>query len=499
LTKKLSTLPRARSTWRKTAHHADINIYDDVWVLRNEGQRVSLNFGLLTELVSPEFEFEIRHLFAKLVAVYVASTSVAYFNAFLALLRSSQNTPKRGLSIIDGELVALWMNSSPSAARVSQLKGLFKAWRRFHGSFVEEEAFDLINRLNIPTNSGVYSTVLTWDENNGPYRPSEDEAIRVALDDAFNEGKLNLDEYSLFRVLRGTGARISAIADLKVGDLRQEEGRSYIRIPMKKQRGIAGWREAFLPWKPVTQGLSNILAMQIETNVTPRLAPEEDRNQAPIFPSKRAKVLSSPQGHRSISTLIRTYRRVMERLEVVSPITGHIIHGYPRRDRHTFLTMLALRGCSAEEIAANAGHINATSCQAYVDASIDHFQRMEKLVGAAFIPVADRFIGTVSESHNDPNSEDAIWSEQAEGLGSCKAGGCNAIESGVAPLSCYTCRKFHAWADAPHADLLEYLLEEVDRLKVSGHEVVAETKTSTIVAIGDLLERIRQNQEKIDG
>ncbi|PZX09558.1 tyrosine-type recombinase/integrase [Celeribacter halophilus] len=411
MTKKLSTLPRARSTWRKTAHHADINIYDDVWVLRNEGQRDSLNFGLLTELVSPEFEFEIRHVFAKLVAVYVASTSVTYFNAFLALLRSSQNTPKCDLSIIDGELVALWMNSSPSAARVLQLKGLFKAWRRFHGTFVEDEAFDLINRLNIPTNSGVYSTVLTWDENDGPYRPSEDEAIRVALDDAFNEGKLNLDEYSMFRVLRGTGARLSSIADLKVGDLRHEEGRSYIKIPMKKQRGIAGWREAFMPWKPVTQGLSNILAMQIETNVTPRLAPEEDRNQAPIFPSKRAKDLSSPHGHRSISTLKKTYGKVMERLEVVSPVTGHVIHGNPRRDRHTFLTMLALRGCSAEEIAANAGHINVTSCQAYVDASIDHFQRMEKLVGAAFIPVADRFIGTVSESHNDPNSEEAIWSE----------------------------------------------------------------------------------------
>ncbi|WP_139222559.1 hypothetical protein [Celeribacter halophilus] len=69
----------------------------------------------------------------------------------------------------------------------------------------------------------------------------------------------------------------------------------------------------------------------------------------------------------------------------------------------------------------------------------------------------------------------------------------------MAPLACYTCRKFHAWADAPHADLLENLLEEVDQLKVSGHEAVAETKTSTIVAISDLLERIRQDQEKIDG
>jgi hypothetical protein len=43
------------------------------------------------------------------------------------------------------------------------------------------------------------------------------------------------------------------------------------------------------------------------------------------------------------------------------------------------------------------------------------------------------------------------------------------------------------------------LMEDVDRLRADGHATVADTRLPTIIAIGDLLERIRQEGEHGNG
>jgi hypothetical protein len=224
-----------------------------------------------------------------------------------------------------------------------------------------------------------------------------------------------------------------------------------------------------------------------------------------MFPPRRGKVATADgiEGHVNRHDLYHAFVRTFDDLGVVSPLTGKRMVVNPRRERHTVLTGLAMNGCTAEEIAANAGHENPTSCQPYVDASIDHFQRMESLVGEAFIPVADRFLGKVVRGEADreaARSPDAVLRDRTlEPVGSCEVGGCGAVDAGVAPVACYTCRKFRAWADAPHADLLDRLLTEQAELVEGGHPEVAETRTATIVAIGDLLEAIRLRKESADG
>jgi len=166
--------------------------------------------------------------------------------------------------------------------------------------------------------------------------------------------------------------------------------------------------------------------------------------------------------------------------------------------------MLAMDGCTAQEIAANAGHSNPASCEIYVEASTDHFQRMESIVGDAFIPVADRFMGRVIQTEDsDRNVVDnpgaKILDRDMNGVGSCGVGGCNALEAGAAPFACYTCRKFRAWADAPHLQLLDHLEMEYRRLARDGHQAVADTKIQTIVAISDLLEAIQKHRGVVDG
>jgi len=189
---------------------------------------------------------------------------------------------------------------------------------------------------------------------------------------------------------------------------------------------------------------------------------------------------------------------LFKRLKVVSPITGRQIIVSPQRERHTVLTGLAMLGCNSKEIAANAGHADPRSCEPYVDASIDHFQRMERLVGEAFIPIADRFLGKVIRenqdrtAYNDPNA--VLRDRSMTGVGSCQIGGCGAITSGVAPVACYTCRKFRAWKNAPHEAILASLRDQQQTLHEAGHAEVADTKTATIVAVEDLIEAIKKQE-----
>lgn len=490
---------RTQSSRRRSAHGVSFDLFDDVWVLRIAGGRISFTWTDLRSWCSAELEMQIREVFSRIAAVHPASSTCSYVTALKRFLNSSSLQTGSRSDRIDATMLANWLGTRPPSAYVGQMRALLLIWRRLRGQGVDAEAFDFAERMVASVGNGNYSGVLTWDETLGPYRPADDEAIRIALDDAFNEGDISLDEYALFRVLRGTGARTESIADLKVEDFRHEGGKWFLRIPMKKQRGILGWRLHFLPWKPISQGLAHVLNLHIDNNIRSRCPRNVDLGLAPLFPASREKDLSLPGAHRPKRTLQRHYEKVMAKLAVVSPITGTMISGNPRRDRHTFLTMLAMNGCTADEIAANAGHSSSASCEPYVDAAIGHFQRMEKLVGAAFVPVADRFLGGVTTSATDERAADPILSDEATGVGSCGIGGCNAIEAGVAPLACYTCRKFRAWSDAPHADLLEILMDEVDRLRADGHAAVAETRMPTIIAIGDLLERIRQNEEQPHG
>ncbi|PWL19813.1 MAG: hypothetical protein DCO81_07690 [Candidatus Aquiluna sp. XM-24bin5] len=448
--------------------------------------------------MTAQFNIQMREVFARIASVTPALSCKAYQMVLRNLIAFGNEQAGCNINSLSAEAFSGWLGTQPGPAKIAQIKTLFKMWINLRGKGIDVEALELGHRVIVPK-SDSYANVLTWDSDFGPYRPSEDEAIRIALDDAFNEGDICINKYALFRVLRGTGMRIGSVVDLKLEDLRQDNGRWFLRIPHEKQRGVAGWRVQFMPWKPISQGLANVLQMHIEANVLPKVHQDTEVQIAPLFPRVRAKDLSLPSAHLPTSTAQSTYKSVIERLAVVSPITGRIITGHPHRDRHTYLTMLAMNGCTADEIAANAGHSSSKSSEPYVHAAIDHFQRMEKFVGAAFIPIADRFLGAVTTSARDSHADDPIIDAHASGVGSCQIGGCSAIEAGVAPLACYTCRKFRAWADAPHADLLEMLIEDVERLRAEGHATVADTRLPTIIAIGDLLERIRQEGGQDDG
>ncbi|MER2510408.1 MAG: hypothetical protein ABTQ27_16885 [Amaricoccus sp.] len=486
----------------QTAFASDGTPFDpsvDDWSIRSRSRK-GLNFARFREITSPALIEAAKRPFRLLVETRNLNSVFAAFQQFRSLLLVAYQRRDFPVDVIDAEDMAAWI-ARGNARYIGQIKLLFDAWRMLKAFGVEKEVFDFLNSVRAPTNDSL-AAVRTWDPDAGPYRPAEDAALKVALDNGFNEGLVGLYGYALARTLRGLGMRPVQLASMKLCDLQRTGGRVEMHIPLAKQRGVPE-RGAFMPWKPITQGLADILFLHVSENVMPRIGPGGDPELAPLFPVKGTQLLfpsSGFEGHPNSEAIQKLHSGIFKKLGVISPLTGEPIVVNPRRERHTVLTSLAMNGCNSAEIAANAGHVDLRSCEAYVEASIDHFQRMERLVGEAFIPIADRFLGTVVRQEADTKAAadpDAILlNREMAGVGSCQIGGCNAVEAGVAPVACYTCRKFRAWADAPHEALLEALLTDQERLLAEGHAEVAETRTATIVAISDLLEAIKLREGK---
>lgn len=470
----------------------------DRWVLKHHASSVSLNLGALRERLTEDLFEDVRRVFLNLVQTINPHSAYTAHVTLLSLVRHANGKRGETVAQIDSQDVSSWVMDGNSS-RVNLLKIYSNRAKILKSKSFSSCAYSLVASIKVDGASH-YESVRTWDPKTGPYRPSEDFALKTALDGAFNDGNVSLRDYVIARLFRGLGIRPTQVALLKVGDVLETGGSASIRIPKVKDRG-SGSRESFMPPKPITRELLDVLQLHITVNVEPRLASGFPISDAPVFPAARAHVINSTdlEVHINVRKVSQVLSDVFAMLSVKSPITGEIIHVNPRRERHTFLTQLAMNGCGALEIAANAGHASPQSCEAYVDASIDHYQRMERLVGEAFIPMADRFLGNVTNSEDDISEQHShIYSEDMNEVGSCASGGCDAIDAGVAPFACYSCRKFNAWADAPHEDLLNMLIEEQALLNEQGHGAVAETKTQTIVAITDLLEAIRQRGNSND-
>ncbi len=484
----------------RAASGVDFDIYSNRWLLKNTGNRDIINIGAIVPLVGPQLQDSIRTVFAAIAGGRPGNTAASWFYTFRSLVEVVAKEIGGPIVEIDAEHIAIWAHKTggTNLTALSHIRSAILTWEKLRSPGVTEEAFDIVKRLRRPKDPAILGAVISWDPVQGPYRPAEDEAIRDAIDRAFNDDRVSLAEYAMFRTFRATGARPESVSRLKVEDFRAEGSQGFIRIPMVKQQGDA-WRESFMPWKPITQGFANLLSMHIEANIRPNIVKGIDIAQAPIFPAQRFQIGSDQNNHIRTLSLGKTYIKIFKKLNIISPLSGEAIHGTPKRDRHTFLTMLAMHGCTAKEIAANAGQTKESSCEPYVHAGIGHFQRMEKYVGSAFIPLADRFAGTVVTEASDKHAKNALLDDAASGVGSCGIGGCSAIEAGVAPVACYTCRKFRAWYDAPHLQLLEQLIEAQERQREEGHNTVAETTTATMIAITDLLERIRIDRENANG
>ena len=471
----------------------EFNPNDDIWRFPLGGGL--FDFTNIQEAATYEFFINSK----KLMKVFLETGSYNTARTmFIRLNKFIENIENKPVNLINESDVTAYLMRNNNLKYLGHIKMIVNKSEAVKAPVFSEDACRFISNLKLADNGGSRNeAVISWDPEKGAMRPAEDQLLSEAINNAFEEGALSLRQYCAIRLIRGTGMRPISLSHMKICDVRDTPEGMLIRIPMAKQRGATP-RSEFMPWKPITEGLARIIRLYIQSDLEPNNTNLEDMHNAPLFQYLNAEGQhfydGTISGHMTADSVKKIYSAGLEKINLISPITGEEMVLNPRRERHTFATQLAMNGATADEIAINMGHSSNTSCEAYIDATIDHFQSLERHVGQHFIPIADRFLGKVVKSAND-TAEFELYNDEFAGVGSCSSGGCNAVEAGVAPQACYVCRKYNAWSDGPHEELLKRTIQEQQKLLDEGHAEVAETKTNIIIAITDLIEAIRQKKD----
>ncbi|VXC55336.1 conserved hypothetical protein [Pseudomonas sp. 8BK] len=149
-----------------------------------------------------------------------------------------------------------------------------------------------------------------------------------------------------------------------------------------------------------------------------------------------------------------------ERVKLVSPLTGEIMHLTPRRFRYTVGCIYAAMGVSRKELAVRLDHSDVQNVEVYFTLLTNMRTTLDKAAAIHFASKVNAFLGA------NPVDEHLIASDrrviaQFEKSGAVEAmGGCG-LESAChrfPPWSCYLCPKFVPFRSTVHERVLEQLL-----------------------------------------
>jgi hypothetical protein len=152
-----------------------------------------------------------------------------------------------------------------------------------------------------------------------------------------------------------------------------------------------------------------------------------------------------------------------------SPRTGKALRLNPRRFRVTMLTNAADEGASLEHLAMLADHTDLQNVQVYVDRSPLFLERIRDKVDAIYDPMVKRFQGQFTTTREAQERGGRVIPGVAVQLPLLNVGGIGvcghkSLCSLAPPLTCYSCEKFVAFRDGPHAEVVAALDAEMQRM-----------------------------------
>ena len=171
-----------------------------------------------------------------------------------------------------------------------------------------------------------------------------------------------------------------------------------------------------------------------------------------------------------ITGLIKAFVR---RHNIISPLTGELLHVTSRRLRYTLATGLAAEGVSKRELARILDHTDTQHVNVYFEMAGKIVEHLDKATAKGFSEYLNFFKGRLIDSDEDAvNGErddkhltfvdDQKPADQAD-IGVC---GETSVCHLDPPYSCYLCPKFQPYSHADHEHVLECLLaDREERLK----------------------------------
>ncbi|MBA3541213.1 MAG: tyrosine-type recombinase/integrase [Deltaproteobacteria bacterium] len=171
--------------------------------------------------------------------------------------------------------------------------------------------------------------------------PNQVQSLLDAPDSATWTG---LRDRVLVTLLYNTGARVSELAGLQVGDLRLEAGAVHLRGKGRKQRTVPLWRQSVVLLRSWLR----------QTVASP---------QAPLLPNRRG-------GHMTRSGIEHRLRVIVERAALKDP-TLNRLRLSPHTIRHTTAMHLLQSGVDLSVIAIWLGHESIGTTHQYLDADLE--------------------------------------------------------------------------------------------------------------------------------
>jgi len=390
------------------------------------------------------------------------------------------------------------------------------AYRRFYlwgtdagfEGFDYEEATILENRVIGGNAKGV--AVMSDDPNEGPLRPYELDAVAAYLRQATDERVLPTAVLAAVWLFLAFGTNPKNLWLLNEEDLIKttltDGSVSYaLRIPrIKKREAVlrAGFKS-----RPLDPEIGRLLEELIQENADSQMSEAVRENalfERPLFRRLVAhpKLITTSFFSHAFRWPKGEFGQVLNRFAAASGLKamdGSPLSLTPRRLRYSFATRLVRDGASKSELAEALDHTDLQHVHVYFNNRSDTVIHLDNALTAGLTRHIQAFFGMVIPNEqqavrgNDPASRIRFANKKKDRLdyvGSCG----NFSFCGLnAPVACYTCRKYQAWLDAPHETVLEFLLEERQRLlKRGASPEITQANDLTILAVKEVIRRCKK-------
>lgn len=356
--------------------------------------------------------------------------------------------------------------------------------------------------------------VLSQDPETGPFSELEFRAIKANLDHKYAEGVISDREYSLAQLFAATFRRPINLKQLKVKDLIAsskalitKQPIYLINIPRAKGKGRR-FRSQFKPFALI-QSIGQVLNKHIETatkdleqKIGRELSLEEVKELPMFFDEQVADDINSLKSeqvitylmselpHMKRSNLTFELKSTIEKLGVISERTGQPLKVTGYRFRYSGGTRAAEAGAGLITIAELLDQSDTQHAGVYIANSPEIGEQISKIMNNPLARYASAFLGKVVIDEHEACIENPSATRIPCRDKSCDVGSCGSTSfcTDYAPVACYLCPKFRPWRDAPHHLVLQWLLEEREKLSncISDVKVVA-INDSAILAVAQVI------------
>ncbi|MBE8737441.1 site-specific integrase [Aeromonas veronii] len=393
---------------------------------------------------------------------------------------------------------------------------------------IEKDTLALINKWRFKgRDKGL--PVASFDPIDGPFSDIEHEAIIAGLDHAYAEGRITDEEYSIVQLFSASGRRPIQIASLKTKDISTDvsplgEMYYYLNIPRAKQRGM-GFRSSFRK-AAFIESIGQVLMQHKWKIITDaesligRELTDKEKLELPLFPMGfgDAKKVQDRLGHyypffeykhlphiRDIDSvdllsvlqntdmfhctsayLNAVLKFTIDKLDITSERTGKGLYANAYRFRYTLGTRAAREHCGLITVATLLDHSDTQHAEVYIKNVPEFAQKISDIMNPHLVKYANAFRGAVVKDEAEaksrtPNATRISCREVGENIGSC---GTDALCFDNAPVACYLCPKFRPWRHAPHHLVLNWLVNERDRIaKITDDLTIAAVNDRAIYAV----------------